>query len=257
MFSEIFTQGALVPPESFDSWFDKKTASFGGHDVIDTVKDLVGNCSRFEFKEVSNKLPRVDLPDLKPFFSGMLHLNRRRIQETDQGITFKTPEEWLVEPAILTGYQDMLFDRNKITETSTEYLLGIGHRLVDHAIAQACNLTSCITIVPKEVLDGTLCVFRIYDRVTSSSKIHSPVICGIQNNNAGTLDVLNDWQLLKKLNDISSARLSRDEPTEIVEKNQELLNIISESETVCKEHIVNLDIDFLRPEVELLAVISN
>jgi hypothetical protein len=257
MFREIFTEGALVPPESFDTWFDKKTASFGGHDVIDTVKELVGNCSRFEFKEVSNKLPRVDLPDLKPFFVGMLQLNRRRVQENEQGISFKTPEEWLVEPAILTGYQNMLFDRNEITENSTEYLLGVGHRLVDSAIDQACNLASCITILPKEAIDGILCIFRIYDRVTSGSRIHSPVICGVQSNNAGTLEVLNDWKLLRKLNEISSTRLSRDESVDTVEKNQEFFQIISKSETVCKEHIINLDIDFLRPEVELLAVLCN
>ncbi|MCP4612936.1 MAG: DEAD/DEAH box helicase [Planctomycetes bacterium] len=257
MFREIFNEGALIPPESFDSWFDKKTASFGGHDVIDTVKELVGNCSKFEFREVSNKLPRVDLPDLKPFFVSMLHLNRRRVQENEQGISFKTPEEWLVEPAILTGYQNMLFDRNEITESSTEHLLGIGHRLVDYAIDQACNLTSCITILPREVLDGTLCIFRIYDRVTSGSRIHSSVICGIQSTNAKSLEVLNDWKLLKKLNEISSIRPSRDEPTEKVEQNRDVLPIILKAERACKEHIVNSDIDFLRPECELLAVICS
>jgi len=34
------------------------------------------------------------------------------------------------------------------------------------------------------------------------------------------------------------------------------LQIISNSEAVCKEQIVNLDVDFLRPEVELLVVIT-
>ena len=257
MFHEIFTEGALVPPESFDHWFDKKTASFGGHDVIDTVKELVGNCSRFEFKEVSNKLPRVDLPDLKLFFVGMLQLNRRRVQENEQGISFKTPEEWLVEPAILNAYQNMLFDRNRITENSTEYLLGVGHRLVDCAINQACNLTSCVAVLPKEAIDGTLCIFRIYDRVTSGSRIHSPIICGILSNNNGHSEVLNDWKLLKKLNEISSVRLSRDEPNERIEKCQESMQMIAKSEAVCKEYIINSDIDFLSPEVELLAVICN
>lgn len=257
MFREIFSEGNLVPPESFDTWFDNKTASFGGQDVIDTVKELVGNCSKFEFREVSNKLPRVDLPDLRAFFVGMLQLNRRRVQENEQGISFKTPEEWLVEPAILPSYQDMLFDRARITENSTEFLLGVGHRLIDRAVDQARNLTSCITILPKDALDGMLCIFRIYDRVTSGSKIHSPVICGIQNDSNGSAEVLNDWKLLKKLNHILSTRLSRDEPTEAVEQSNKFLQTISKAEIMCKEHIVNSDIDFLCPEVELLAVINN
>ena len=57
LFRELFADGPVVPRESIEQWFDQKTAQFGGQDVISTVKNMVGNVSRFEFHQVSDVLP--------------------------------------------------------------------------------------------------------------------------------------------------------------------------------------------------------
>ncbi|MDB4671564.1 SNF2-related protein, partial [Pirellulaceae bacterium] len=62
MFREVFTVANDVPPGSLSKWFDEKTAKFGGEDVIDTVRDLIGHCSHFDFQAMSEKIPKLDLP---------------------------------------------------------------------------------------------------------------------------------------------------------------------------------------------------
>lgn len=113
MFRDVFAEAHDVSPSSFDDWFDRSTSRFGDRDAIDTVKDLVGNCAKFDFQSVSPKLPKVNLTDLEPFVTGMLLRNRRQPRTGPDGLAFKTPEEWLVEPAILPEYSGMTFERGQ------------------------------------------------------------------------------------------------------------------------------------------------
>ena len=72
LFTELYTEASLVRPESLTDWFDGKTARFGGRDAISTVRDLVGHCARFDFKDVADQLPHVDLPAIRPFLLNTL-----------------------------------------------------------------------------------------------------------------------------------------------------------------------------------------
>jgi hypothetical protein len=54
---------------------------FGGKDVLKTVRDLVGNAKRFDYKEMAAIIPRTDIPDLRPFFDTILTINGRRLRE--------------------------------------------------------------------------------------------------------------------------------------------------------------------------------
>ena len=60
---DLFTDSVTVPPKSLNRWFDRKTATFVGRDVMETVRDLVGHTARFGFQEVS---PRIPLPNALP-----------------------------------------------------------------------------------------------------------------------------------------------------------------------------------------------
>ena len=62
--------------EDLNQWFDRKTANFGGKDAIAAIREIVGSCDKFDFQQVSPSLPQLDLPNLQPFFSTMLHLNK-------------------------------------------------------------------------------------------------------------------------------------------------------------------------------------
>ena len=165
LFTEVFTDAASVPPDSLSDWFDAKTARFGGEDVLAAVQALVGNCARFDFQQASRQIPRLDLPDLKPFFKAMLSLNKRKVQDESNGLTFLTPESWATFPGVRREYQNMVFER---AGKDAQRVLGVGHRLVDQALAQACGSTASVAAIPDTVLEFPLYVFSVTDRVTST-----------------------------------------------------------------------------------------
>ncbi|MGA2078873.1 MAG: hypothetical protein ABSH52_35765 [Terriglobia bacterium] len=147
-------------------WFDHRTAQFGNEDVITTVRNLVGNCARFDFQEVSNQIPKIDLPALRPFFLTMLKLNRRRIEETEDGLAFRTPEAWQTEPGIYTTHQRMVFQRDIPGRDAARRVLGVGHKLIDQALRQAGQCSATVATLPVETLSHPLVVYRIRDKVT-------------------------------------------------------------------------------------------
>lgn len=208
VFTDVFSESGDVPPEKFDAWFDGATAQFGNKDVIDTVKDLVGNCARFDFQNVSKQLPQVDLPDMEPFIAAMLVRNRRQPRRGEDGLSFKTPDEWLADPAILPDYSRMIFDRDQAGSGAPERLLGVGHRLVDTAIGEAVDLEACVGVVPSSKIEFPLLACRVFDRVTTGESGRPPFICGAELR-AGEIEIIPDWVLLQRLNGLSPHSLAR------------------------------------------------
>ena len=64
MFNELFAGAEGISRDRLNSWFDQATATLGGRDVVETVRDLLGNVSKFDFQQVGKDLPKADLPDL-------------------------------------------------------------------------------------------------------------------------------------------------------------------------------------------------
>jgi superfamily II DNA or RNA helicase len=208
VFRDIFADGTQIAPDRFDAWFDRATSRFGGTDVIDAVKDLVGNCARFDFQEVSQRLPKVDLKDLEPFLVGALVRNRRQPKSGPGGLSFKTPDEWLVDPAILPDYSEMIFDRDRVGDGPPEQLLGVGHKLVDMALSQAEKIESCFAAISGDKLPYPVVVLRVYDRITTGEASRSAVLCGAEVRN-GQATIIPDWVLLQRLNELSAHSLAR------------------------------------------------
>lgn len=253
MFREIFSEAEAMPAESLSGWFDEKTASFGGQDVINTVRDLVGHCSHFDFQEVSAKIPRLDLPSLRPFFLAMLALNRRKYQESDAGVSFKTPELWLTTPAIRTSYRDVIFERTADKMISSDRILGIGHILVDEAIRQARDGNASVTAIPQAVLPRPLITFRITDKVTSRTKSVRAVAVGAEVCDR-QVDVMADWILLTRLNELLAKRtLRRDDAMDKPIDADELTAVIERGRKAVDVELGQLDLPFDVPEVHLLA----
>jgi ERCC4-related helicase len=253
VFRDVFAEGDRVPLEKFDAWFDRETSRFGSQDVIDTVRDLVGNCARFDFQDVSEKLPKVDLPDLEGFVSGMLIYNRRHPRFGPDGLSFKTPDEWLIEPAILPEYGSMLFDREKVGNKSTEQLLGVGHKLVDMAIDQAMQLEGCLAVIAGGKLEYPLVACRVFDRVTTGDSGRLPTVCGAELR-SGEIRIIADWELLKVLNQLSPHSLRQMEcsspqiPVDILAKFPE---IAAKSIAFAKR----AGNSFLQPDAEVSALL--
>jgi len=72
LFDKFFAEAPESEDEKLKNWFDKEAGTFGGQDVIETVKQIVGSVHKFEFAQVSDRLPRVDLQDLLQFFDSSL-----------------------------------------------------------------------------------------------------------------------------------------------------------------------------------------
>jgi superfamily II DNA or RNA helicase len=202
MFREIFADANAVRPDALSDWFDAKTARFGGQDVLDTVRALVGNAARFDFRQASGQLPQLDLSDLRPFFNAMLHLNKRQVKDEADGISFLTPEQWLSSPAVARQYSGMIFDR---TGRDLQKILGVGHRLVDQAISQARELTVSAAALPAAIVPFPIYVFRITDRVTSQRGAVRATAVAVEHRSDGFV-LLRDWEIIRRLNQVLEQR---------------------------------------------------
>lgn len=196
-FNELFGEGPGVRPERLDDWFDAKARSLGGRAAISTVLDLVGHCQSFDLSELAD-VPRKDLPDLIPFFHGMLVCNRRRPEREDGVFSFKTPEVWLNSPGIRLRYEGLIFHRNPKDNEEAKRIVGVGHQLFDQALIQADAWEGSLAQV--KGLSHPLAVFRFMDAVTSQSGQVRQVTAGVTANNAGDLVLIRDEEVLDILN---------------------------------------------------------
>jgi hypothetical protein len=245
-----------VPKEKLSEWFDSKTARFGGQDVVETVRDLVGHCAKFDFQQVSSQIPRVDLGDLRPFFVAMLAVNRRKVQDDERGLHFKTPDAWLkADASIRQYYQGLIFDRNSRDRDAGQKVLGVGHKLVDLAMVQARKQTCCVSVVPSKTLPGSLYVYRISDRVTTGGTTGRGVVVAIKHEEAGP-SMLRDWELLQLLNGLVQERGMRRQKAGVVEANRQALKErIAVSGQLIQDRLDALDLPFKVPCVDPIGVI--
>ena len=93
LFTQLFSKGLGQSKESLKNWFDSETKKFGGTDVIQTIKNLVGNSQQFDYQSLDS-IPKKDLNDLRPFFENILTYNKKRLVKTGHDIAFNTPVYW-------------------------------------------------------------------------------------------------------------------------------------------------------------------
>jgi superfamily II DNA or RNA helicase len=255
MLDAVFSTADQVPRAKLEEWFDEQTGQMGGEDAVRVVQDLLGHAQHFDFAQVSQKVPKLDLPDLAPFFRLSLRHNRRQLTETEGLIAFKTPEPWLRTPGVKARYEDVHFDRNSKNHRKGT-ILGVGTRLFDAALEQACHFPEAYTVVPTGAGTGPLLVFRSYDRVTGNPAQPKSIILGVACD-AGRDRLLKDWEVLQWLNDFSLA-IKPSAETEAVlgcvpSGDQDVL---SKAETLVRSAFSSLDLPFRQPELELLGVIG-
>lgn len=258
MFREIFTQARSVTQESLASWFDQKTAHFGDKDVIDTVKEIVGNCSRFDFNQVAPQIPKVDLPNLKPFLISMLILNSRRIQESDKGVSFITPERWMNQPGIRSSYENMIFDRNVKGGEAAKRVLGVGHKVIDQSLQQAMSLKVSITTLSETVLKHPIIVFGIKDQVTTEEGAIKKMVTAVElgSQKDGNDRLLKDWELLMKLNKISEGpNIRRAKSAYSPAGISAVRAAVARADAIVNQSLGELDIPFKYPVSDLITII--
>jgi len=253
LFREVFSE-AEQHQDNLSEWFDSKTATFGGQDSVETVKELVGSCKKFDFQQVSSLLPQVDLQELQPFFETMLNLNKRRLIHSNEGLSFITPKSWLVDPIIQERYENLHFDRNCQGKRKVNHLLGIGHHLMNQALNQALQLSSCVTQLPK--LEDIIVVFQIFDRVTSTQSNVQQVIAGIKvdPDNHHNKELLKDWELLKTLNEQLEKLDKTGNPNSPSINTDQILKLLEDAKhyLTTQWHILDLPFEFPKAQTSTL-----
>ena len=255
MFRGLFSGASKVPRQTLGEWFDRQTSQFGGRDVIDTVQDLVGNAAKFDFREVSDRLPKVDLPDLRPFMEVSLTLNGRRAKDDDDGLSFLTPDAWRREPGVYAEYRGMRFDRRDRAPDAARRLLGVGHKVVNQALQQARSRSVTVASLSSEDLKVSLIVFYIRDRVTASERRSSTIVAAVELDGSDAApSLLLDWQLVKRLNDLPLRKTVMREPSPQVGDIESTRSVVARATTYLESNLGTLHHSLRHPFVEVAAV---
>lgn len=254
IFRDLFSGASNVPEDSLSDWFDEPTASFGGQDVIDAVRDLVGNCDKFDFQQASSQIPPLDLPDLQPFFVSMLKLNNRRVEAETQGIRFRTPEHWRNEFGIRSSYRGLVFDRAPRRQERHGTVLGVGHKLVNQALRQAKEYDASVASLSRDLLPYPIVVYRIQNRLTSQEGVIQSITVGAEFREDDRF--LKDWELLERLNQLNFTQQLYNATHSV---GPGITDAIRESvehgNALIKENLEMLDLPFSRVNIETLAIL--
>lgn len=244
-FNELFDHAKEIPRERLAAWFDDKSRSFGGDTAIEAVRKLVGHAQSFDLSGLKD-VPPVDLPALKPFFTAALTANSRRPKTDGQSLSFKTPDKWLNHPAIKREYSGLVFDRTVKLEAGAD-LVGVGHPLVTRALQQAEGFTGAVAIA--RGLSNPILVLQISDRVTDGGAHVQEVLIGMAAKD-GNFEILKDWELLLKMNELSTNDCEGRLPETL-----NVVELIQNAKDAAATHISKMDLPFAIPDVRELMLI--
>ncbi len=182
--------------DQLKNWFNERTRTFGGGDAVKTVQRMVGQAQRFDFGRDAPSVPRLDLPDLAPFFKRMVRLRQRQLREHNGRVSFITPQPWRDRIAVNPDYDGLHFDREQRLATGT--LVGVGLSVFDRAVDDALAISHGAAVVCGDALAEPLALFQVFNRRTTGADSRRAV-CGFLLD-SGTL--LQDQHLLELLNRI-------------------------------------------------------
>jgi ERCC4-related helicase len=256
MFQNLFAGAPAGDEDRLNSWFNSTTASFGGRDVVDFVKSLAGSCEKFDFQQMSDKLPKVDLPSLKPFFVSMLKLNGRMVQEdAEGGIEFICPDAWKqASRAVRERYSGMHFSRKVRHLESTEKILAVGNAALEQALGQAKAHEAFMASLPRQTLKNPLVIYRITDAVTGEKRSISSVIAGVVlAAQQETSALLKDWEVLQLLNSLASASGFTADESPAATESATVNAGVDSARRLIEEQLATFDLPFRKPTLELFA----
>lgn len=198
LFNDLFSGSEGLYGDRLGAWFDRATSTLGGRDVVETVREMLGSVSRFDFQQVGKDLPKVDLPDLERFFTQTIGRHGRRIFRRDDGLEIRTPDDWKARSyALRDKYEGLVFDRSLRGANAASRVLGIGHPLFDIALDDAQDISA--RVVSVEGLGDPVLILAVEDEVTGTGSLVHRLIFGVTETD-GKIEVLRDWELLQAMN---------------------------------------------------------
>ncbi|MCY4361455.1 MAG: DEAD/DEAH box helicase [Gammaproteobacteria bacterium] len=251
MLTKVFADAdSSASGQTLRDWFDTETATFGGEDAVETVRNLVGHVARFDFGAVAGQIPRVDLPDLVPFFKSMLTVRGRRPEQVgDLRLRFGPPEEWKDDFSIAAVERyDLLFAREPRPKAG-EDVAGVGLRVVDRAVRDAVELKGAFGAIRS--LDVPVFVFSVRDRITGSDGPVRAVVVAALPSSDGAWTLLRDWELMQHLNPLA------DKPRSPIYADTrtayDVIDLMADAHQYVVSQIDALELPFALPVVENMA----
>jgi hypothetical protein len=250
MFTDLFAEASpTMDGERLERWFDHRTSTFGGEDAISVVRSLFGSVARFDFGKVSAELPRVDLPDLLPFFkAALVNAGRRPVQE-GECLLFKTPEDWAATHFAIAERYDLVFSRS--SELGRRDLAGVGHVVVDCALRATAGLSESLAAL--DGLERPFAVFLVKDRVTGGEGLVRQCLVAAQRGDDGW-ELLKDWEVIRLLTPLvdKPRSLTALQPAE---RGIDLQALMADAQAFTAQAARGLELPFDLPVVEPLALL--
>lgn len=196
-FDDLYSKGSTQSIGGLASWFDQSTQQFGGRDAVETVRAMLGNVARYDFKSAGAEIPKLDLPALDPFFRNAMAVAGRRVTKGDEGLSVATPEAWRGSIELRDRYDALTFDRFMRSDHSLARLVGVGHPLLDRAISHSMGQQVFLTRV--RGISTPLLVAQVEDEITGTGATVHRIVVGIEGTDSAAV-ALRDWELLVRLN---------------------------------------------------------
>ncbi len=221
-YSNVFSEGSLQKKGNFNSWFDASTQSFGNLDAINTVKNLVGNAAKFNLAGLKD-VPKVDLPDLLPFFRRVLKLKGRQLMDTgNDSWGFITPEDWSKDYGSLSRYKGLIFRRKLNPGENPKSICGAGFKMFDKCLEYADKITesACAIAGSKSYF-----IYKVYDMKTdNNTRINNDYIVVSVNTKDNETKILGLDEAFKEINSLGSGRTDDTYISEVPAQVESLIN---------------------------------
>ena len=203
-FRDVFAEGIGKSKENVSSWFDSKTQTFGNRDAIEAVKGIVGNSAKFNIKDLKG-VPKVDLPDLVPFFKRALKLKGRLLTYNENDTYgFKTPDDWFKNGpyGTMPAYTGLIFRRKLNKGESPENIAGVGFYWFDKCLKYAESFTNSAACISGSV---SYFIYKMYDQKNYSDQriINDLVVLSYDSKN-GVCSVIPQDEAFKKINSLGA-----------------------------------------------------
>ncbi len=204
-YRDVFAEGVTKTKENASSWFDSQTQTFGNQDAIDAVRNIVGNSAKFNITDLKG-VPKVDLPDLVPFFKRALKLNSARLICDNDTYSFKTPIEWLRHGGygVMPNYSGLIFRRKLNKGEKPELIAGVGFVWFDKCLEYAQSLTECAATIT-----GTKSyfIYKAFDQKTySDQRITKDLVVITYDSKSGEIARVELDNALKEINTLGSGK---------------------------------------------------
>jgi hypothetical protein len=251
-FTDLVIEAGSVSIESFDDWFDKRTAELGGQDLVAAVQGLLGHTAKFDFGIDAPNIPQVDLPDLEPFLRASLRLHQRRLVRQPNGtVAFDVPDSWRKSSFLIPARYDAVhFDRSR-PPAGNEVLFGAGSIAFESAISEAAQREQFTTA--SEAVTSTLVAFTVRDSVDDLAASIRQVVLGVEMTAPPRL--LADWQLIQRLNGWLEHPDSRAIREAAPVPNGDANDIVDRATEFAVQTLGSLSLPFARPVVSVVGIV--